>query len=79
MKSQTSIYHQGTMPTFNKAFKEVGIVPISIIWFMENRHKFTKKDKRRKIDSFVLIPILAVAFLGGLGVLVVKEVLCLTR
>src|SRR5665213_642468 len=33
-----------TMPTFNKAFKEVGIVPISIICFMENRHKNDEKQ-----------------------------------
>jgi len=39
--------HQDTMPTFNKAFKEVGIVPISIICFMENRHKGTKNSERQ--------------------------------
>ena len=37
------------MPTFHKAFKEVGIVPISIICFMENRHKFTKEGKNKDL------------------------------
>jgi len=42
------------MPTFNKAFKEVGIVPITIIYFMVNRHKEVKtKDFWLNIKDFL--------------------------
>jgi hypothetical protein len=73
--------HQDTMPTFNKAFKEVGIVPISIICFMENRHKGAKEGEnlfgvKTKESSVVETKnIESKSFFSVLGALVVQDFL----
>jgi hypothetical protein len=76
--------HQDTMPTFNKAFKEVGIVPISIICFMENRHKGAKEGEnlfgvKTKESSVVETKNIEsksfFSVLGALGALVVQDFL----
>ena len=74
------------MPTFNKVFKEVGIVPISIICFMVNRHKEGERRFLWGEDSNLIFFVfqcltqdLYFCFSWCLGALVVKEVFIFRR